>query len=76
MTVQFSPSDLAVQMRIKTVFDPHWQLNAAKVFPARGEPGRWQPAAARGLRSIGQGEIEGARAIAARGRVGASVGHR
>ena len=33
MTVQFSPSDLAVQMRIKTVFDPHWQLNAAKVFP-------------------------------------------
>ncbi len=33
MTVQFSPSDLAVQMRIKTVFDPNWQLNAAKVFP-------------------------------------------
>ena len=33
MTVQFSPSDLAVQMRIKTAFDPYWQLNAAKVFP-------------------------------------------
>ena len=33
MTVQFSPSDLAVQMRIKTVFDPNWLLNSAKVFP-------------------------------------------
>lgn len=33
MTVQFSPVDLAVQMRIKTVFDPNWLLNAAKVFP-------------------------------------------
>ena len=33
MTVQFSPTDLAVQMRIKSVFDPHWLLNAAKVFP-------------------------------------------
>ncbi len=33
MEVQFSPSDLAVQMRIKTVFDPNWLLNAGKVFP-------------------------------------------
>lgn len=33
MSVQFSPTDLAVQMRIKSVFDPGWLLNAAKVFP-------------------------------------------
>ena len=33
MQVQFSPSDLAVQMRIKTVFDPQWLLNPGKVFP-------------------------------------------
>lgn len=33
MGVQFSPVDLAVQMRIKTVFDPQWLLNPAKVFP-------------------------------------------
>ncbi len=33
MSVQFSPTDLAVQMRIKTVFDPSWLLNPAKVFP-------------------------------------------
>lgn len=33
MTVQFSPTDLAVQMRIKTVFDSGWLLNPAKVFP-------------------------------------------
>ena len=33
MTVQFTPTDLAVQMRIKTVFDPTWLLNPAKVFP-------------------------------------------
>lgn len=33
MTVQFSPSDLAVQMRIKSVFDPQWLMNPAKVFP-------------------------------------------
>ena len=33
MTVQFSPTDLAVQMRIKTVFDPDWLLNPGKVFP-------------------------------------------
>ena len=33
MGVQFSPADLAVQMRIKSVFDPQWLLNAGKVFP-------------------------------------------
>ncbi len=33
MHVQFTESDLALQMRIKTVFDPQWLLNAAKVFP-------------------------------------------
>jgi glycolate oxidase len=33
MPVQYSDSDLFQMMRIKTVFDPHWQLNPAKVFP-------------------------------------------
>jgi glycolate oxidase len=33
MRVQFSETDLAVQMRIKSVFDPDWLLNAGKVFP-------------------------------------------
>jgi glycolate oxidase len=33
MRVQFNPTDLAMQMRIKTVFDPDWLLNSAKVFP-------------------------------------------
>ncbi len=33
MSVQFNPTDLAVQMRIKTLFDPDWLLNPAKVFP-------------------------------------------
>lgn len=33
MTVQFSETDLAVQMRVKSVFDPRWLLNPAKVFP-------------------------------------------
>jgi glycolate oxidase len=33
MHVQFSQTDLALQMRIKTVFDPAWLLNSAKVFP-------------------------------------------
>ena len=36
MRVQFSPTDLDVQMRIKTVFDPKWLLNSAKVFPLDG----------------------------------------
>jgi len=33
MRVQFSDADLAVQMRIKSVFDPDWLLNPGKVFP-------------------------------------------
>ena len=36
MRVQFDASDLAQQMRIKTVFDPDWLLNPAKVFPLEG----------------------------------------
>lgn len=33
MSVQFSQTDLAVQMRLKSVYDPGWLLNPAKVFP-------------------------------------------
>lgn len=33
MHVQFNEVDLALQMRIKTIFDPKWLLNDAKVFP-------------------------------------------
>lgn len=33
MGLQFTPTDLALQMRIKSVFDPTWLLNPAKVFP-------------------------------------------
>jgi glycolate oxidase len=36
MPVQFTRTDLAQQMRIKTVFDPKWLLNPAKVFPLTG----------------------------------------
>ena len=36
MRVQFSEIDLALQMRIKSVFDPEWLLNASKVFPLDG----------------------------------------
>jgi glycolate oxidase len=36
MRVQFSETDLAIQMRIKTVFDPSWLLNPDKVFPLDG----------------------------------------
>ncbi len=52
MTVQFTPTDLAVQMRIKSVFDPAWLLNPAKVFPLeasagqRANTGRLEPRAA------------------------------
>jgi glycolate oxidase len=38
MRVQYGPDDLAQQMRIKTVFDPQWLLNPAKVFPLDGRP--------------------------------------
>jgi glycolate oxidase len=33
MATQFTATDLAVQMRVKSVFDPTWRLNPAKVFP-------------------------------------------
>jgi glycolate oxidase len=33
MSVQYSEADLAVQMRIRSVFDPLWLLNPGKVFP-------------------------------------------
>ena len=36
MRVQFTDTDLALQMRVKTVFDPKWLLNPAKVFPLDG----------------------------------------
>ncbi|MEQ1614687.1 MAG: FAD-linked oxidase C-terminal domain-containing protein [Hyphomicrobiaceae bacterium] len=40
MRVQFSEADLALQMQIKTVFDPDWLLNPAKVFPLDASAGR------------------------------------
>ena len=45
MSVQFSPTDLAMQMRIKTVFDPKWLLNPAKVFPLDGREAAFDAAA-------------------------------
>jgi glycolate oxidase len=45
MEVQFSPSDLAVQMRIKSVFDPQWLLNRGKVFPLSALEASERPAA-------------------------------
>jgi len=36
MRVQFTAADIAQQMRVKTVFDPDWLLNPAKVFPLEG----------------------------------------
>jgi glycolate oxidase len=38
MHVQFTPHELDLQMRIKSVFDPDWLLNPAKVFPLDGRP--------------------------------------
>ncbi len=43
MRVQFNPTDLDVQMRIKTAFDPKWLLNSAKVFPLDGRQAAQQP---------------------------------
>lgn len=37
MTKQFNDIDLDVQMRIKSVFDPAWLLNPAKVFPLEAQ---------------------------------------
>ncbi len=36
MRVQYEEPDLIQQMRVKTVFDPRWLLNPAKVFPLDG----------------------------------------
>jgi glycolate oxidase len=36
MTHQFTPQELAQQMRVRAVFDPQWRLNPAKVFPLTG----------------------------------------
>ena len=36
MTCQFTPAELAQQMRVRAVFDPAWLLNPAKVFPLEG----------------------------------------
>ena len=33
MDHQYRPDDLEAQMAVKDVFDPHWLLNPAKVFP-------------------------------------------
>jgi glycolate oxidase len=47
MGVQFTPADLSVQMRIRSVFDPLWLLNPGKVFPLEaGEAGQATEAAA------------------------------
>jgi glycolate oxidase len=45
MGVQFTPADLSVQMRIKSVFDPLWLLNAGKVFPLDAAEAAETPAA-------------------------------
>ena len=39
MGVQFTQTDLVVQMRIKSVFDPAWLLNPDKVFPLDARDG-------------------------------------
>jgi len=36
MRVQFNETDLELQMRVKSLFDPAWLLNPAKVFPLEG----------------------------------------
>ncbi len=38
MMTQFTESELALQMRIKTIFDPDWLLNPGKVFPLHLAP--------------------------------------
>jgi glycolate oxidase len=43
MRVQFNDTDLTVQMRIKSAFDPAWLLNSAKVFPLDGRPAVGRP---------------------------------
>lgn len=43
MSVQFTPAELDIQMRVKDVFDPQWLLNPAKVFPLAASASRRQP---------------------------------
>ncbi|MDX2288412.1 MAG: FAD-linked oxidase C-terminal domain-containing protein [Hyphomicrobiaceae bacterium] len=38
MLAQFTDTDITVQMRIKSVFDPDWLLNPGKVFPLEMMP--------------------------------------
>lgn len=38
MRVQFTEHELQLQMNLKSVFDPDWLLNPAKVFPLDGRP--------------------------------------
>ncbi|MEL7174244.1 MAG: FAD-linked oxidase C-terminal domain-containing protein, partial [Pseudomonadota bacterium] len=40
MLHQYRAEDLEQQMRVKDVFDPHWLLNPAKVFPLSVSTGR------------------------------------
>ena len=40
MTYQFNAADLEQQMRVRGVFDPHWLLNPAKVFPLEAKARR------------------------------------
>jgi glycolate oxidase len=44
MLKQFTPVDLEVQMRLKSVFDPLWLLNPAKVFPLESQAAMHPPA--------------------------------
>jgi glycolate oxidase len=44
MRAQFTQTDLGLQMRIKTAFDPKWLLNPAKVFPLDGRAAARDPA--------------------------------
>jgi glycolate oxidase len=46
MTDQYAPEDLTIQMDVKDVFDPHWLLNPAKVFPLHVSETRRAPAIA------------------------------
>src|SRR6056297_2723638 len=39
MLTQYTPEDVAAQMRVKDVFDPAWLLNPAKVFPLESSVG-------------------------------------
>ncbi len=41
MPVQFNPTDLDQQRRLKSAFDPQWLLNPAKVFPLTDTPPAW-----------------------------------